>query len=102
MTVNSFLASGGDNFGELANGTNKRDTGQVDLQAMVDYMADEDPGLGRTSPNDRSASTFPAGAPAEYRAGDTVAFALSSLAIVDGCRHEGHLGVGQGRRRAGG
>ncbi len=38
VTVNSFLASGGDNFREFANGSNKRDTGQVDLQAMVDYM----------------------------------------------------------------
>ena len=33
VTVNSFLASGGDNFGAFANGTNKRDTGQTDLQA---------------------------------------------------------------------
>jgi 5'-nucleotidase len=40
VTVNSFLAAGGDNFRELANGTNKRDTGQVDLEAMVDYMAE--------------------------------------------------------------
>ena len=38
VTVNSFLAAGGDNFREFANGTNKRDTGQIDLQAMVDYM----------------------------------------------------------------
>ena len=46
VTVNSFLASGGDNFRELANGANKRDTGQIDLQAMVDYMdefASEEP-----------------------------------------------------------
>jgi len=40
VTVNSFLASGGDNFREFANGTNKADTGKIDLQAMVDYLAD--------------------------------------------------------------
>ncbi|HET9419949.1 MAG TPA: 5'-nucleotidase C-terminal domain-containing protein [Nocardioides sp.] len=40
VTVNSFLAAGGDNFREFANGTNKADTGQIDLQAMVDYMAE--------------------------------------------------------------
>jgi 5'-nucleotidase len=40
VTVNSFLASGGDNFRELANGTGKADTGKVDLQAMVDYLAE--------------------------------------------------------------
>ena len=46
VTVNSFLAAGGDNFRELANGADPRDTGQVDLQAMVDYLkefAAEDP-----------------------------------------------------------
>ena len=39
VTVNSFLATGGDNFLELANGTQKQDTGKTDLQSMVDYMA---------------------------------------------------------------
>ena len=39
VTVNSFLASGGDNFRGFNAGTAKRDTGKVDLQAMVDYMA---------------------------------------------------------------
>ncbi|MDQ4051531.1 MAG: bifunctional metallophosphatase/5'-nucleotidase [Actinomycetota bacterium] len=39
VTVNSFLASGGDNFRAFAGGTDKKDTGKVDLQAMVDYMA---------------------------------------------------------------
>ncbi len=78
VTVNSFLASGGDNFGELANGTNKRDTGQIDLQAMVDYLAEKTPvsvNFGQRSVG----VDFPAGAPVGYRAGDTVAFALSSL-----------------------
>jgi 5'-nucleotidase len=39
VTVNSFLASGGDNFREFANGAHQADTGKVDLSAMVDYMA---------------------------------------------------------------
>ncbi|MFT4264568.1 MAG: 5'-nucleotidase C-terminal domain-containing protein [Nocardioides sp.] len=38
VTVNSFLGSGGDNFREFANGTGKKDTGKVDLEAMVDYL----------------------------------------------------------------
>ncbi|HTH04805.1 MAG TPA: bifunctional UDP-sugar hydrolase/5'-nucleotidase, partial [Ilumatobacteraceae bacterium] len=38
--VNSFLASGGDNFGTLATGTNKADSGKVDLEAMVDYFTE--------------------------------------------------------------
>ena len=41
VTVNSFLGSGGDNFRRLRPGVrSKRDTGKVDLQAMVDYMAE--------------------------------------------------------------
>ena len=38
--MNSFLATGGDNFLALAGGTSKQDTGKTDLQAMVDYMAE--------------------------------------------------------------
>lgn len=38
--VNSFLASGGDNFSSFLQGTNKADSGKVDLQAMVDYFAE--------------------------------------------------------------
>jgi 5'-nucleotidase len=36
--VNSFLASGGDNFFTLAQGTNKADSGKIDLESMVDYF----------------------------------------------------------------
>ncbi len=35
---NSFLASGGDNFFALGQGTNKSDTGKIDLEAMVAYF----------------------------------------------------------------
>ena len=37
--ANSFLASGGDNFFTLAAGTNKADSGKIDLESMVDYFA---------------------------------------------------------------
>ena len=36
--ANSFLASGGDNFVTFREGTNKADTGKIDLEAMVDYF----------------------------------------------------------------
>lgn len=39
VSANSFLAGGGDNFATFKEGA-KRDTGQTDLQAMVDYMAE--------------------------------------------------------------
>lgn len=52
VTVNSFLASGGDNFTVLASGANRRDTGHVDLQAMVDYLAEK--GTASPDPTQRS------------------------------------------------
>ncbi|WP_173923418.1 bifunctional UDP-sugar hydrolase/5'-nucleotidase [Agromyces sp. Marseille-P2726] len=36
--ANSFLASGGDNFVTFREGTNKADTGKIDLEAMVAYF----------------------------------------------------------------
>ncbi|MDY0914105.1 bifunctional UDP-sugar hydrolase/5'-nucleotidase [Rathayibacter festucae] len=39
IVTNSFLASGGDNFTELANGADKADSGRVDLTAFTDYIA---------------------------------------------------------------
>ena len=43
VVVNSFLAAGGDNFGTLADGTDRTDTGRVDLEAMVDYFEASSP-----------------------------------------------------------
>ena len=81
VTVNSFLSSGGDNFSVFARGTNKRDTGKTDLQAMVDYMATNSP--VPVDYTQRSVGVaFPSGAPGGYAAGDTVTFNLSSLAFV--------------------
>ena len=85
VTVNSFLAAGGDNFRELANGTTKQDTGMTDLQAMVDYMAQFGGGTGLPVDYRQQAVnvTFPAGAPASYHWGDTIAFDLASLSMTD-------------------
>jgi len=84
VTVNSFLSTGGDNFGAFATGTNKQDTGKTDLQGMVDFMAEfaSDTPLPVDSGQHAVGVTFPAGAPAAYHPGDTVAFTLSSLAMT--------------------
>jgi 5'-nucleotidase len=86
VTVNSFLAAGGDGFLELANGTGKQDTGKTDLQGMVDYMA----AFG-TSPSSVPVDykqngvgiTFAAGEPASYKPGDHVKFDVSSWAMTN-------------------
>ncbi len=81
--ANAFLASGtGDNFYAFSEAIDKRDSGKVDLAAMVDYMAtfatDADP-LG-VDYSQRAVGV--AGVAAEYAPGDTVTVDLSSLAMT--------------------
>ena len=84
VTVNSFLASGGDNFRAFAEGSDKRDTGVTDLQAQVEYMAaNADPApLAVDYAQHAVRVTFPGGAPASYDGGDTVEFEVASLAMT--------------------
>jgi 5'-nucleotidase len=88
VTVNSFLAAGGDNFTALAGGTNKQDTGMTDLQAMVEYMAEfanagaGDPPLPVDYSQRAVGVKLPAGAPAAYAVGGHVVFGLTSLAMT--------------------
>lgn len=84
VTVNSFLASGGDNFHELADGADKRDTGKIDLSAMVDYLAEQTAEAPLPVDYGQRAVEveFPADAPEEYAPGDTVTFDLASLAMT--------------------
>lgn len=83
VTANSFLSTGGDNFFEFAKGAARRDTGKVDLTAMVDYMA----AFAATTPlpvdyEQRAVEVaFPADAPATYELGTTVAFDVRSWAM---------------------
>jgi 5'-nucleotidase len=86
VTVNSFLASGGDNFLELNNGASKHDTGQTDLQAMVAYMAAFGGGGSQVSPSyvqNGVGVAFPASAPASYKPGDHVKFDVSSWSMTN-------------------
>ena len=83
VTVNSFLASGGDNFRGFNAGTAKRDTGKVDLQAMVDYMAAKaaTTPLAVNKEQRQVGVSWPAQAPRFYRIGQDVELTLSSLAM---------------------
>lgn len=84
VTANSFLASGGDNFFAFTNATAKRDTGKVDLQAMVDYVA----AISKTGPVPVDLQQhfvgvmWPADKPRFYRIGQKVEVGLSSLAMT--------------------
>ena len=77
VTVNSFLASGGDNFGAFATGSSA-DSGKVDLQAQVDYFTENpvaSPDLAQRAVG-VTATAAPEGG---FAAGDEVTVALSSL-----------------------
>ncbi|WP_277051238.1 ExeM/NucH family extracellular endonuclease [Ruania albidiflava] len=83
VVMNSFLAAGGDNFATLAEGTNTTDTGQSDLTAIVDYMAE----VGTASPDYAQRAvgvTWVSDPAAEYAPGDELALDLSSLAFSAG------------------
>ncbi len=85
VTVNSFLASGGDGFSELNNGAGKQDTGKTDLEGMVDYMAAFGSGANQVMPDYKQNGvgiSFPAGAPASYHPGDHVLFNVSSWSMT--------------------
>jgi 5'-nucleotidase len=82
VVANSFLASGGDNFGVLAEGTDRADTGRVDLQAFVDYMAAFGSDGSAVSPDlaQRAVGiTLPQAPATGYAPGDEVTVQLSSL-----------------------
>jgi 5'-nucleotidase len=84
VTVNSFLASGGDNFRGFNAGTARRDTGKVDLQAMVDYMAAKasTTPLAVNKEQRQVGISWPSDAPRFYRIGQDVKIRLSSLAMT--------------------
>jgi 5'-nucleotidase len=76
--ANSFLAAGGDNFTTLGKGTNKADSGKIDLQSMVDYFA----AFGTATPDtaQRAVGVKVSAADGDgYDPGDQVTVNLSSL-----------------------
>ena len=84
VVANSFLASGGDNFSTLAEGSDPTDTGYADLQAMVDFM--DEFASSQALPVDAEqrsiGATLPEGAPASYAPGDELEVELSSLIMA--------------------
>ncbi|HEY9412548.1 MAG TPA: ExeM/NucH family extracellular endonuclease [Jiangellaceae bacterium] len=93
VVVNSFLASGGDNFTTLNEGTGKRDTGQIDLEAFVDYMGEFTPvapDLGQRAVGVSPVSEQPEDG---YLPGDDVSLNLSSLVFSAGEPKDGTVAV---------
>jgi len=95
VTVNSFLASGGDNFAVLATGTDKADSGKVDLQSMVDYF--EANPVATPDYAQRAVGVSLSAPDADgYGPGDSVTLNLSSLLFSNGEPNAGTATVSLG------
>ncbi|TNM39438.1 bifunctional metallophosphatase/5'-nucleotidase [Nocardioides albidus] len=82
VTVNAFLAGGGDSFWELANGKNAAQWGVTDLQAMTHYMSTHTQTGGAALPVDYSQRAVEVHDVARaYRAGGRVTFAVESWSL---------------------
>ncbi len=82
VVANNFLASGGDNFFTLGEGSDYADTGLVDLQAFVKYFESNDV----VNPDYRQRAVgvhWATGEEGVYDAGDPVEIALSSLVFAN-------------------
>jgi 5'-nucleotidase len=95
VTVNSFLAAGGDNFLTLAQGANKADSGKVDLQSMVDYF-EANPVASPDYTQRAIGVTVSAPDADGYSPGDTVTLDLSSLLFSNGEPNTGTAVVSAG------
>lgn len=83
VAANSFLASGtGDNFFAFSEAQNKRDSGKVDLQTMVDYMAEFAPEADPLGVDYAQRAIGVRGVAGDYAVGQTVTLNLSSLAMT--------------------
>lgn len=79
VVANSFLASGGDNFTAFREGTNRADSGRVDLQAQVDYLAAN----GTLEvPYEQRAVGVTGLADADFTVGNEVTLGLTSLMMT--------------------
>ncbi|WP_226532161.1 ExeM/NucH family extracellular endonuclease [Microbacterium paraoxydans] len=95
VAANSFLAAGGDNFSTFKEGADKRDTGKIDLQSMVDWFDANKTASPDYAQRAVGVSVSPADADG-YRAGDQVTVSLSSLAFSAGEPAPGEVSLSLG------
>ncbi|QCR44222.1 bifunctional metallophosphatase/5'-nucleotidase [Curtobacterium sp. SGAir0471] len=95
VTVNSFLATGGDNFGAFKEAAVKQDSGMVDLEAQVQYFR-EHPTVA-VQEDQRSVGVRVSEAPdGGFGPGDAVRIDLSSLTFSNAADQGGTVSVSAG------
>jgi 5'-nucleotidase len=95
VVVNSFLASGGDNFATLASGSAPADSGKIDLQSMVDYFT-ANPVVSPDYAQRAVGVNLSAPDADGYSAGDQLTLGLSSLLFSNGEPNTGTVVVKAG------
>lgn len=96
VVTNSFLASGGDNFGAFVEGANVADSGRIDLDAFVAYIGENSP---VAPPTEQRAVGATLSAPADgvaYAPGEQVTAELSSLLFSTGGDTSGEASISLG------
>lgn len=97
VTVNSFLAGGGDNFAAFAQAAAKQDSGKVDLEAQVEYFR-ANPSV-TVQRDQRSVGVHVTPTPAGgFQPGDAVTIDLSSLTFSNETDQAGTVSVSAGDR----
>ncbi|WIB76773.1 bifunctional UDP-sugar hydrolase/5'-nucleotidase [Curtobacterium sp. MCPF17_002] len=95
VTVNSFLAGGGDNFAAFAQAAAKQDSGKVDLEAQVEYFR-ANPSV-EVQRDQRSVGVHVTPTPAGgFQPGDAVSIDLSSLTFSNETDQAGTVSVSAG------
>lgn len=79
IVTNSFLAAGGDNFRTLAQGTERADSGLVDLQAQVDWFAANGEATPDLAQRSIGVELSPPASERGYEVGSSIEVSLSSL-----------------------
>ncbi|PPF76567.1 bifunctional metallophosphatase/5'-nucleotidase [Subtercola sp. Z020] len=83
VVANKYLADGGDNFSTFAAGTNRADTGRIDLDSMVEYLK-HNPAAGPDLAQRAVGAHFSPGVAGGLTPGDSFTVALSSLLFSGG------------------
>ncbi|MEO6881771.1 MAG: ExeM/NucH family extracellular endonuclease [Mycobacteriaceae bacterium] len=81
VATNSFLAAGGDNFTELARGTNQKDTGLIDLDVFTDAIKNGSPVAPSFAKSGVSVTGLDTAEKAP-KAGSTITFDVSDLGLT--------------------
>lgn len=96
VATNAFLAAGGDQFFTLAKGTGAADSGRIDLQSFVAYMASVSPVSPDFAQRAVGVSVAPPANGSTYAGGETVTVTVSSMLFTKAAPTSGNASLAIG------